>query len=152
MTDEPYRQSILIHARQEAVFRHFTDPEAIVAWMGDEAHVDPQPGGQFLLRFDDRIVEGRYLEVDPPRRLVIGWGRRGSPGFPPNASRLEVVLASEETGTRVTLVHHGLPPAERQRHAEGWAHYLARLMRVAGGQAVEPHSVPPRLTLGVDGS
>ena len=41
MTDEPYRQTILIHARQETLFRYFTEPEAIVAWMGDEAEVDP---------------------------------------------------------------------------------------------------------------
>lgn len=150
MTVEPYQQSVLIYARQEDVFRYFTEPEAIAAWMGDEASVDPRPGGRFILRFDDKVVEGRYVEVDPPRRLVIGWGRRGSVTFPPDISRLEVVLVSEKTGTRVVVTHHGLPPDEQPRHADGWKHYLGRLQRVAAGQDVPAHNVPPELTQGVD--
>lgn len=55
MTVEPFRHSILVHARQDEVFRYFIEPEAIVAWMGDEASVDPQPGGIFLLRFDSTL-------------------------------------------------------------------------------------------------
>ncbi|RYE51602.1 MAG: hypothetical protein EOP18_11965, partial [Rhizobiaceae bacterium] len=136
MTVEPEHQSILIHARQEDVFRYFTEPDAIVAWMGDEASVDPRPGGAFILRFHDKVVEGRYVEVDFPRRLIIGWGRRGSATFPPHASRLEVVLESEDLGTRVTIIHHGLPLDEQARHAQGWRHYLGRLERVAAGQDV----------------
>ena len=150
MTVEPFRHSILVHARQAEVFRYFIEPEAIVAWMGDEASVDPQPGGIFLLRFDDKIVEGRYVEVTPPSRLVIGWGRQGSACFPPHASRLEVILATEDTGTRVTIVHHSLPVEEQVRHALGWKHYLSRLKKVAAGHDVEIHSVPSELTQGVD--
>jgi len=150
VTVEPYRHSILIHARQDEVFRYFVEPEAIVAWMGDEASVDPQPGGIFLLRFDDKIVEGRYIEVTPPSRLTIGWGRKGSASFPPHTSRLEVILATEDAGTRVTIVHHGLPVDEQARHALGWKHYLARLERVVSGQDVEPHGVPSELTQGID--
>lgn len=150
MTVDPYRHSILVHARQEEVFRYFTEPEAIVAWMGDDASVDPQPGGLFLLRFDDRVVEGRYIEVAPHRRLVIGWGRQGSANFPPDKSRLEVTLTTEDTGTRVTIIHYGLPVEERPRHALGWKHYLARLERVASGWDVETHVVPSDLTQGLD--
>lgn len=150
MTADPYRQSILIHARQEVVFRYFTEPGAIIAWMGDEAFVSPQPGGQFLLRFDDRFVEGRYLEIVPPHRLVIGWGRRGSSEFPPDISRLEVTLISEDTGTRVDIAHFGLPIQERERHAQGWLHYMERLKRVASGLSVSIHTVPPQLTEGID--
>jgi uncharacterized protein YndB with AHSA1/START domain len=150
VTADPYRQSILIHARQEDVFRYFTEPDAIIAWMGDEAFLDPRPGGQFLLRFEDRYVEGRYIEVDVPNRLVIGWGRRGASGFPPGFSRLEITLTSEDMGTRVEIAHFGLPIPEQKRHAEGWLHYMKRLLRVATGLGVERHNVPPALTEGVD--
>lgn len=149
MTADPYRQAILIHARQEDVFRHFIEPEAIVAWMGDAASVDPRPGGQFLLRFEDQYVEGHYLEVDAPHRVVIGWGRQGSAGFPPDCSRLEVMLTTEDRGTRVEITHFGLPPAERERHALGWHHYMGRLASVACGLPVEQHAVPPELMVGV---
>ena len=83
MAGEPYRDSILITAESALVFDYFTKPEAIVRWMGDRAVLDPRPGGEFTLYFGDRCVEGRYLEIDRPRRLVIAWGRRGSSNFPP---------------------------------------------------------------------
>lgn len=133
MAADPYRDSIHIDAEPELVFEYFTKPDALVRWMGDRAIVDPQPGGEFTLYFDDKCVEGRYVEVDPPRRLVIAWGRRGSATFPPSVSRLEVTLVPEAGGTRVEIAHYGLPESEAQRHALGWAHYLGRLRAVAAG-------------------
>lgn len=150
MTADPYRQSILIHARLDDVFRHFTEPAAVVAWMGDEALLDPRPGGQFILRFEGRYVEGRYLEIDAPHRLVISWGRRGSQSFPPGFSRLEITLTPEDMGTRVEIAHFGLPLSEQMRHAQGWRHYMPRLERVASGLEVDGHDVPPELTEGVE--
>ena len=110
--------------------------------MGDRAIVDPRPGGQFTLFFGNTSVEGRYLELDPPRRVVITWGRGGSETFPPHASTLEVTLVPEGEGTRVTIVHSGLPEAEAPPHAEGWRYYLERLATVAEGADPGPQIIP----------
>lgn len=150
MAVDPYRDSIHIDAEPELVFEYFTKPDALMRWMGDRAVVDPRPGGEFTLYFGDKCVEGRYVELEPPRRLVITWGRRGSPTFPPSISRLEVTLVSEAGGTRVEIVHHGLPDSEAHRHALGWQHYLARLRSVTSGIAVEAHETPAELTAGAD--
>ena len=150
MAADPYRGSIHIEATPDVVFEYFTQPDALVLWMGDRAVVDPRPGGEFLLYFGDKCVEGRYVEVDPPRRLVIRWGRRGSPTFPPSVSTLEVTLVPEAGGTRVEIVHHGLPETEAHRHALGWAHYLGRLRSVGSGIALDAHVTPPELTDGAD--
>ena len=32
----------------------------------------PRPGDAFHLDFDGTVIAGRYFEVDPPHRLVIG--------------------------------------------------------------------------------
>jgi uncharacterized protein YndB with AHSA1/START domain len=147
---EPYRDSILIEAGPTEVFEYFTDPEALVRWMGDRAVLDPRPGGEFTLFFDDRCVRGRYLEVDRPRRLVISWGRQGSRELPPFSSTLEVSFTPEGGGTRVSIVHHGLPESEAPRHALGWRHYLGRLRTLVSGQEPGPHHTPPALTEGAD--
>jgi uncharacterized protein YndB with AHSA1/START domain len=140
---EPYRDSIHIDAEPELVFDYFTRPEALVRWMGDRAVLDPRPGGEFTLFFGDECVEGRYVELDRPRRLVIAWGRRGSGELPPSSSILEVQLTPEDGGTRVQIVHRGLPESEAHRHALGWQHYLARLEIL--GSAREPaHHVTHR--------
>jgi len=142
---EEFRDSIHIEAEPTVVFDYFTVPEALVRWIGDDAILDPRPGGQFTLFFGDRAVEGRYVEIDRPRRLVISWGRGGSKTLPPEASTLEVTLTPEAGGTRVAIVHSGLPAFETRRHTLGWRHYLGRLTIVAAGGTVEPHRAPPEI-------
>jgi uncharacterized protein YndB with AHSA1/START domain len=147
---EVFRGSIFVEAPPEEVFAYFTEAEALASWMGDRASVEARAGGRFVLQFDDRVVEGRYVSVEFPRRIVITWGRHGSQRLPPGGSTLEVSLVPEGTGTRVTVVHDGLPDPERELHARGWAHYLPRLAAVAAGRAVEAHRVPAHLVEGVD--
>lgn len=149
MAGEPYRESIFIEAEPDEVFDHFTQPESLVQWMGDRAVLDPRPGGEFTLFFDDRCVRGRYVEIDRPNRLVISWGRQGSHELPPESSVLEVVFSAEPNGTRVSICHHGLPESEARRHALGWTHYLGRLADLCGGRPMAAHHVPPELTIGV---
>lgn len=150
MGAEVFNGSIHVEAPPEEVFDYFTNAEALASWMGDRALVEPHPGGVFAIHFDDRIVEGRYLVVDFPRRIVLTWGRHGSVRLPPGGSTLEVTFTPEGNGTRVSVVHDGLPDPERALHALGWAHYLARLAAVAEGQLVDVHHVPAHLTEGVD--
>lgn len=133
MPIEPYRDSVHIAAVPERVFDYFTRPEAIIRWMGDRAVLDPRPGGEFTLYIAGVPVRGRYLEVDPPRRVVISWGRGGSRSLPPGSSTLEVTLIPEAGGTTVRIVHSGLPEPERCKHAIGWAHYLSRLVTAGAG-------------------
>jgi uncharacterized protein YndB with AHSA1/START domain len=147
---EPYRDSIFIEATPDQVFEYFIRPDALVRWMGDGAVLDPHPGGEFTLFFDDRCVRGRYVEIDRPGRLVISWGRDGSREMPPFSSILEVSFVPEADGTRVNIIHHGLPESEATRHALGWRHYLGRLQILGSGQEPEPHRTPVVLTEGVD--
>ena len=150
MAAEPYRDSIYIEATPETVFEYFTNPKLLVHWMGDDAVLDPRPGGRFTLVFGNQTVEGRYVSLEHPNRVVISWGRRGSRVLPPEASVLEVEMHAERGGTRVSIVHSGLPKSERRRHALGWRHYLARLKTAGEGGDPGVHQVPGVLLEGVD--
>ena len=101
--------------------------------MGDYALLEPKPNGRFTLDVRGAPVRGRYLELDPPHRLLISWGYAGSERLPPGASTLEVRLTAEGRGMRVELQHRDLPTEETQGHVSGWAHYLSRLEAAAGG-------------------
>lgn len=126
------REEIHIEAPPETVFRYFTESDALVAWMGERADLDPRPGGRFELTFLKMTVLGEYLELDPPRRVVFSWGHVGSAELPPRASRVEVDLEPQAGGTRVRLVHSGIASAdEREKHGRGWQHYLPRLKEAA---------------------
>jgi uncharacterized protein YndB with AHSA1/START domain len=138
VTAAPLRTSVDIAAPPEAVYPYLTRPEAIVSWMGDYAVLDAVPGGVFHLDINGVPVRGRYLELDPPHRLLISWGHAGSERLPPGSSTVEITLTATRDGTRVTVEHRDLPPDEATRHAVGWPHFLARLTAAATGRDPGP--------------
>src|SRR5262249_5383228 len=120
-------ESVLVDADPTEVYEYFTSAKSMATWMGHRASLDPRPGGEFAVDVNDSEIRGRYVELDPPRRIVFTWGFVGSSELPPGASTVEVTFTRESEGTLVEVVHSGLPVSERERHAHGWAHFLPRL-------------------------
>jgi uncharacterized protein (TIGR03086 family) len=77
------------------------------------------------------VAAGTYREVEPGRRIVFGWGWEGNPALPPDTSTVTVTIEPIETGSRVTLVHEGLPADQLPGHAAGWEHFFGRLEQLA---------------------
>lgn len=123
---------VTIAARPETVFEYFIDPLKYVRWKGKRANLDARPGGVFEVEFDSGdVAQGEFVEIRPNERVVFTWGWVGSETCPPGTSRVEVQLERVAGGTRLRLVHTGLPEAEVTTHAEGWDHFLSRLVAVA---------------------
>ena len=134
-------RTITIQAPPETVFRLLTDPTEYVRWKGRLAQLEAKPGGVFHVEFADpaSIAAGRYVEVVPGRRVVFTWGWEGNAMVPPGSSTVEIDLEPSAGGTRLRLVHRGLPEEGVQSHADGWDLFLARLGDVAEGRpAREP--------------
>ncbi len=121
-----------IEAPPEVVFAYLTDSPRFKRWMGVGAELDPRPGGRYRIDVDgEHIASGEYLEVDPPRRLVMSWGWQGHPTVPPGSTTVEITLTPERGGTILKLRHLGLPDeAERRLHTEGWIQNTSRLADV----------------------
>lgn len=82
-------------------------------------------------------VEGEYLEIDRPRRLVQTWKPDWDGG---NVTTLTYNLEPIEGGTRLTLRHEGFAgrPESCQMHGSGWELVLGWLGRFAGGSGATP--------------
>lgn len=127
-----------IKASPEVIFDYFVDPRKLVEWMGLSAELEAVPDGEWLIRFDGGVQTwGRFLEIEPPERLVFTWGCRalegrpgaGMPGWTdPDDSRVEITLHRKGDRTRLDLRHTGFAPEEPA--AQGWAHFLERLAEV----------------------
>jgi uncharacterized protein YndB with AHSA1/START domain len=137
MTDQ-FATEVDLPAPVEEVFRHLTDPAAMVRWMGQHAVLKPVPGGAFEVDINGVPVRGQYVEIDPPRRVLVTWGVAGSSDMPPGTTEVEFTLTPTAAGTRLRLVHRGLSPGQGQVHATGWEHFLARLTRAAAGDDPGP--------------
>ena len=140
---EPVVCQVHVAARPETVFSYFTDPSRMVRWKGATARLDPQPGGEYFCDMEDGVImEGRYLELDPFKRIVFSFGWRGHPVVSPGSTRVEVLFEPSEGGTLVTLRHHDLPADEHDLHRGGWTFYLERLIVAAAGGDPGPHVKP----------
>ncbi|RTL68069.1 MAG: SRPBCC domain-containing protein [Pseudonocardiaceae bacterium] len=140
---EPVVREIDIDATPETVFAFFVEPAKLTRWLADEAVLDPRAGGLCVQVHPGEErgggpfhMSGRFVEVEPPRRVVFTWGfTEPEVGVPPDSSTVEVTLRPNGSGTTVRLVHRGLPPSETGNHEQGWAAMLHRLAGavVAGG-------------------
>ena len=102
-----------IEARPETVFSYFTDPERFLRWQGGDASIEPQPGGSFRVNVggpSNEVVQGEFLEVVAPRRLVFTWGLEGATSEYWGLGRLlagpsvvEISLESHRGGTLLRL-------------------------------------------------
>lgn len=128
-----YQTSIDIDAPPEAVFEFLVTDQGMTAWMGQWAALDARVDGAFAVNIAGHAIRGRYLEVDRPRRVTMSWGVAGSDELPPEASTVCFELTAIDGGTRVDLLHAGLPSVSVDGHAAGWSHFLPRLRVVATG-------------------
>ncbi|MBV9945854.1 MAG: SRPBCC domain-containing protein [Myxococcales bacterium] len=131
--------SVEIAAAPERVFRALTTDE-ITRWWGSpdlyrttEWVGDLRPGGRWKstgVGADGKpfSVEGEFLEVDPPRKLVQTW----RPGWDPGAAtKITYSLEPVSGGTRLTLRHEGFTGREEscRGHGQGWERVLGWLDR-----------------------
>jgi uncharacterized protein YndB with AHSA1/START domain len=133
--DSPVVREIFIDASPEEIFPYLTVSDRRALWMGLTAELDPRPGGVYRVEPNaDNVILGEFVEVSPPRRVVFTWGFADpeSP-VPAGSTTVEIDLIPQGNGTLLRLVHRGSPPDRRERHAQGWSHYLARLQITAAG-------------------
>lgn len=136
----------------EAVFPYFTDGELHLLWSGTSVELDPRPGGSYVVKFGAHgQIRGEYVEVDPPRRLVLLWGwldggdTRMS-AIAPSSTRVEIEFIAEGAETLVRLRHSGIPDGDAgELVVWGWTTYLDRIGAAARGEARAPD---PFATLG----
>lgn len=127
----------VIASSPQKIFDLWTRPELMARWMSPypgavhcEAVADVRVGGAFRLSIrsaDSQCdIEGIYVEVERPKRLVFTWC--GPPTQGAN-TLVTLELKALKTGTELTLTHEKLPTDEvRQGHTIGWANMVDHLL------------------------
>lgn len=117
----------------DKVWRAWTEPDALRVWFGQsespvwQAQMDVHKGGAYrlmLLEPSGAIysVQGAYLEVAPPNRLVFTWEQRGGP-FQGEAL-ITVELRAVNGGTELAFT---LDPVFDPRSPDAWRADFKRL-------------------------
>jgi uncharacterized protein (TIGR03086 family) len=125
-------KAVLLSVSTDEAFALITEPDRLRRWKTVSARVDLRAGGQYRWTvIPGHVAAGTFVEVEPGRRIVFGWGWEGNPDLGPDASTVTITLEPAEGGTLVSLVHDGLTDEQVASHLEGWNHFFSRLQRAA---------------------
>ena len=119
----------------ERVFRSLTDGDELAAWWGsDDMYrtydwvIDLREGGKWSARARgvdgmESTVDGEYIAVDPPRRLVYTW-RPSWDGYA--ITTVEYELRPTPSGTKLLVTHSGFDDRAQAATGttEGWLRVL----------------------------
>jgi uncharacterized protein YndB with AHSA1/START domain len=100
----------------------------------------PGPWDAFHLDLDGTVIAGRYIEVDPPHRLVIGWDHQGTDKATPTPALIEITLTPTVTGTNLKVQLSGLSAEDDAFYRQLWARQLDRIAAAFPG--AEPAALP----------
>jgi RNA polymerase sigma-70 factor (ECF subfamily) len=136
--------TVEVGAPPERVFRALASAEIVRWWVRPgvfdttEWAGDVHAGGRWRasgrVRGNPYVLEGEFLQVEPPRRLVHTWRAFEALGAPTTVS---VLVEPTDAGTRVTLRHTGFTSREVCANTcIGWETSFARLAEyLAAGPA-----------------
>jgi uncharacterized protein YndB with AHSA1/START domain len=128
MPTETIELSRFLPAPPLRIYDAWLDASDHAAMTGGKASVESREvGGRFTAW--DGYIDGSHVALEPGVRIVQAWR---SDDFPADAldSLLEVLLAPEDEGTRITIRHTDLPEGQGPGLLEGWdEHYLAPMER-----------------------
>lgn len=151
-TPPPVRVSRTIQASRHRVYRAWTNPDLLMRWFvqpGDGeislVELDLRQGGRYVLEGRDRgkpwHIEGTYLEVAPPEKLVYTWTWKNDPGLgEPEGEDTVVTVEFRERGaaTELVVTHERLATERgRREHDEGWVGCIERLAAIVEAEEKE---------------
>ena len=121
------QRDIVIDARPETVWELLVDPTQAVRWMGQMASFDVRPGGHYRVEvIPNNVASGRFVEIDPPRRLVFTWLWDDQPV----RQLIEIDFEEHDGVTTVRFTHRDLWDEEAVRsHEDGWGRAFDNLDR-----------------------
>jgi uncharacterized protein YndB with AHSA1/START domain len=93
----------------------------------------PRVGETFQLDLDGTAFAGRYIEVDPPRRMLLRWDRQGTDEATPPPTFIEITLTPTGDGTNVSVQFSGLSAEDTTFCPQLWARHLDRIAAVMAG-------------------
>jgi uncharacterized protein YndB with AHSA1/START domain len=139
----------VLPARPDEVFDEWLDPVALSEWMcprpahATSIELDPRVGGRLRIDIHEAgvqfYVEGKYLELERPRRLRFTWSC--STWADPNRESV-VTVTLEPHGfveTFMTIRHELLPDEHIANHERGWTLIAQQLEGGLRRQSEKPY-------------
>ena len=139
----------VVEASRDVAFEAWTQPEHVRRWWTPNAttvctlcEIDLRVGGRYRIHMHDDAeqstckVEGEFLEVAAPHRLVYTWNAETHQGRVTNTLVTVEFRRKSDRSTEIVLRHDRLPDTPiRRGHRETWEKMLESFARHRRGSA-----------------
>ena len=147
-SDLKHVYQVNIQASPEKVWQALTDSAYTTKfWYGSVISSDWKAGSDYRLTTPDGsnvFVQGKVLDVDPPRRLVQTYNTTWPPFNTEKETTITWDLEPTQQGTRLTLTHEGFQEGSRLYEQlgtpAGWVHVIEGLKTVV--ETGQPAAAP----------
>lgn len=117
-----FKKYYTIPASPEEIYLALTTAITIRLWTGDIVEIDPRVEGEFSLW--DGAITGRFLELDPGKKIVQEWYFDQD-----EASIVTLKLHEHKKGTSFEVQQTNIPDEAYDDIVEGWDNeYVASLV------------------------
>ena len=123
------KQTVVVETSPELAFEAITKASELREWFSDEAWTEVRVDGRYDVRWNQGYrVDGKFSELDPPRRATVVWRGTDEPG----KTTVKFSVKANEDGVKVKVIHDGFGPGEEWDEAfaqseKGWATGLENL-------------------------
>lgn len=123
------KQSVVVDTTPELAFEAVTSASELREWCSDQAWTEVRPGGRYEIRWNSGYrTDGKFTELDPPRRAAVTWRGTGEPG----ETAVEFTAEPTADGVKVTVLHRGFGPGKEwdevvEASENGWGPGLQNL-------------------------
>jgi uncharacterized protein YndB with AHSA1/START domain len=95
-------REVLVPGDPDEAWQAVADPERLGDWLGGEVELEPEPGGEFQIRFDDGGERTGFVEQldEDAHRFAFWWRQPGDE----LATRVEISLDETDEGTLVRVL------------------------------------------------
>jgi activator of HSP90 ATPase len=118
--------TITLPVAPDTLYRAWLSGNKHAAFTGSPATGSAKVGAKFTAW--EGYISGKNIELKPGKRIVQSWR---TTEFPEGVhdSRLELLFAAAKSGTKLTLIHLGLPADQVDEYRRGWKEFYFAPMR-----------------------
>ncbi|NGF57042.1 ATPase [Parapedobacter sp. SGR-10] len=109
-----FKKYFIIPATPQEIYLALTTKTTLQLWTSDEVDINPNVGGEFSLW--DGAITGKFLELDPPKKIVQEWYF----GDQKEQSIVTIKLHEHKKGTSFEVNHTNIPDEDYDDIVEGW--------------------------------
>jgi len=93
----------------------------------------PLVGETFQFDLDGTAIEGRFIGVDPPHRMLLRWDRQGTDTVPSEPTFIEITLIPTDGGPKVKVEFSGLSAEDAAFYPRLWERHHDRIAAALAG-------------------